>query len=503
MRINTVSATHHRKQVVGFVGLSLFFSVTAALIWYRFRRRAMPIDMTEVEVATAEVMPHAISENALYGDAPLQLLTSGAGPLFVRSYQVDIMAPKVDAEHLMRNIIEDINPYVPQALARFEKVKGDPHQMAVGDEYLIHIAGPWNGPVRVIRVTPTAFALVTLEGHPEAGEISFSVLEHPERHDALRFRIQSWARSSNMMTDVTYRILGISQLAQTTVWTHFCEQVVKTSGGEIIDKIQVMTHKTSVKHVLKQIPHWKLYASQFERWGKADLNFDINKTEDYTEANGWKIDDYAIGLPGEDPGAPAPHGAFQAAKEVIANYEFPDPTLITGIFVPDGPLEDRIMVLRARFLIFTFLFGVRIRKVIDEVRATEKQGNAHVWGYSYYTLEGHFEMGEITFEVWKYEQTGEVRFHVHAYSKPYHIDNLFYRIGFAIFGRSLQVRFARTATVRMQQLVLERLAKPQTPAAPTVDTPEVLPISASPVAEAKAEEVEAKVEDQATSPSST
>jgi uncharacterized protein (UPF0548 family) len=489
MGVLELKKTNRRVKVTPIVGYGLLYSCSIALIWYVRRHFAVPVYAAQIEVATAQAMPYAIGSSALRGSAPLQILTTGTGPLYVRSYQVDLVNPAVDAETLMQNIVENINCYSPQALARFEKVKGDPDHIAVGDEYFIHITGPWNGPVRVIDVTPTSFTFVTLKGHLEAGEINFSVTDHPELSDALRFRIQSWARSSNMVTDLFYRVLGISQLAQTTMWTYFCEQAVEHSGGERPEKIEIMTHKTDVKNAIDPLPEWKLYSSQLERWSKTDLNFDINMSETFTEANGWRIDDYSIGLPGEEPGPPAPDGAFEAAKQIIRNYEFPDPSLITGIFVPDGPLENRVMVLRARFWFFTFLFGVRVGKVIDEVRRIEKPGTtAYVWGYSYRTLKGHFEMGEITFEVWKYEQTGEVRFRVHAYSKPDRISNPFYRIGFKIFGRSLQLRFARTATLRMQQLVLERLVAPVSKEN-AVPTPEVQPIEESEKAQDKAEEV--------------
>jgi uncharacterized protein (UPF0548 family) len=468
------------------MGAGLLAAAVASLLWYVRRRLLVRMQITELNVAAAEAMPHPIPLAALQG-APVQLLTHGAGPLFVRSYQVDIAHPEFDRETLMARIIADIDDYSPGELAQFEKTRGEASRMAVGDEYFVHIVGPWDGPVRVIDVTPTSFSFVTLRGHLEAGEISFSLLEHPEDNDAIRFRIQSWARSSNRITDLFYRTLGVSRFAQTTMWSTFCQRVVEASGGEQMGDIQVMSHKVSAAQLLQQQPEWQRYATQFERWSHTDLNYDINETEQFTERNGWKIDDYGIGLPGEDPGTPVPGGSFEAAKFVMQNYQFPDPNLITGIFVPDGPLEGRIMILRARFLFFTFYFGVRVADVIDEVRPGEKGGDASVWGYSYRTLEGHFEMGQITFEVWKMHQTGEVRFRVHSYSKPARIRNPLYRLGFALFGRSLQQRFARTSTRRMQQLVVERLAPAPSRAEP-IEVPEVDPIDAHPETQEKHDE---------------
>jgi len=479
----------HVQRTRRLLGLAFAASLGGLGLWYLRRRLTVPVNAVEYEVVAAQAMPLPIPQDAAYGDVPPQLLTDGHGPLYVRSYQVDIAHPTLSREALMQHLTEDLNRCTPQEMAHFTKTKGEPDRMAVGDEYFIYIAGPWNGPVRVINVTPTSFAFVTLAGHLEAGEITFSVLEHPERQDTIRFRIQSWARSSNRVTDLFYRVLGISQFAQTTMWVTFCKQVVAESGGERLGKIQVTTHKVDEKYILQQMPRWKPYASRFEQWRRANLNFDINQTEQFTESNGWRIDDYSTGLPGEAPGAPEPNGSFAAAKDIVLNYEFPDPSLISGVFLPDDPLNERIMILRAHFLLFNFLFGVRIGNVIDEVRQTEKQGPAYVWGYSYRTLEGHFEMGEITFEVWKYAQTGEVRFRVHAYSKPDRIKNPFYRIGFRIFGRSLQMRFARASMARMQQLVLERLAAPVQPRKP-LETPEVQPIAASEAAQEKVDQVQ-------------
>lgn len=457
--------------------------------WYTRRRLLLPIQTETVAVPTGEAMPHPIPPEAQWGEAPLQLLTSGFGPLFIRAYQVDIANPKLTPEAVMHAIVADLNNFTPGEMASFEKINGQPDQMKVGDEYEAHVVGPWNGPVRVINVTPTAFSFVTLRDHFEAGEITFSVREHPEKADVLRFRIQSWARSSNRLTDFFYRVLGISRFAQTTMWASFCAEVVSISGGEMLDSIQVMTHQMDAHPLLQALPGWKRYSTYLDRWRGAQLNFDISKTEEFTEANGWRLDEYSIGLPSEAAGEPVPNGSFEAAKQVLLNYEFPDPALITGIFVPDDPLADRVMVLRARFLFMTFLFGARIGRVIDELRPTEKQGQARVWGYSYRTLEGHFEMGEITFEIWKFLESGEVQFRIHAYSHPDFIPNLAYRVGFRIFGRSLQVRFARTALTRMQQLVLERLS-PAPAVQQPVETPEVLPLEADAEAQEKAEEAQ-------------
>lgn len=236
-------------------------------------------------------------------------------------------------------------------------------------------------------------------------------------------------------------------------------------------------------------PAWERYQRQIEALRDRKANFDLAREHEYTEALGWRIDSYQAELPVEPPGEPLPRGSWALAKEVIANYEFPDPGLIQGIYLPDGPIEGRVMLLQARFLFFTFFFGVRIGRIIDEVREENGQ-QARVWGFSYHTLEGHFEMGQATFTVWKFLESGTVQFRFNAYSKVAHIPNIFYRIGFRLFGRTLQKRFAKQIQQRMQMIVTQRLrAATQDVPEPEIATPEVQPASAQPETAEKLQEV--------------
>lgn len=139
-------------------------------------------------------------------------------------------------------------------------------------------------------------------------------------------------------------------------------------------------------------------------------------------------------------------------------YRFPDPNLIQGHYDPEAPLEGRSMLLRGRFLGLEFPFGVRISRTFEETRDTPK-GPLRVWGYSYRTLEHHFERGQITFMVGKYMDSGRVIFRIHSNSQRAHIPNPLYRAGFWLFGRSLQARFTRTALSRTRDYVEERLVR--------------------------------------------
>ncbi|AMR26997.1 hypothetical protein A0257_07675 [Hymenobacter psoromatis] len=211
---------------------------------------------------------------------------------------------------------------------------------------------------------------------------------------------------------------------------------------------------------------WRRYRDRLATYAHTKVNYDTDDQHAYTAASGWRLDDYATDLPAEAPGPPAPAGAFAAAQDIMRRYAFPPPNLITGYFDPSQPLDERVMVLRAQFLVFHFFFGVRIVDVVDEAALPSSGGAERVWGYGYRTLEGHFERGQINFSVHKNLATGAVQFRIHAMSQKGTIRNPFYWVGFKVFGRMLQRRFARQSLVRMRGLVAEALAQPQPLPAP-------------------------------------
>ncbi|GAC1590167.1 MAG: DUF1990 domain-containing protein [Hymenobacter sp.] len=205
-------------------------------------------------------------------------------------------------------------------------------------------------------------------------------------------------------------------------------------------------------------PLWEQYRARLDAYANAKVNYDFSRQNEYTSASGWRLDNYETDLPAEAPGPPAAAGAFAAAQDVLRRYAFPPPTLITGIFAPDGPLENRLMLLRAHFLVFTFWFGVRVSEVTDEAARTTPAGPERVWGYGYRTLEGHFERGQIDFTIHKNLTSGAVQFRIHAVSQLGRSRNPFYWMGFKLFGRTLQRKFARESLRRMREMVAAALA---------------------------------------------
>ena len=189
------------------------------------------------------------------------------------------------------------------------------------------------------------------------------------------------------------------------------------------------------------------------------FNFDPDKGDHFTTENGWKVDDYLQPLPPEPPGPPAPGGSFEVAQRLMRDYEFADPAIVRAIYAEDSPFETRDMLLEGRFYGLRFRFGVRVGGLVDGQLAVDGRPVRH-WGWNYRTLQGHLEMGQMDYEVRKWLDSGEVDFRIHAVSRPAHISNPVIRLGFRVFGRRVQRRFARHACRRMARLTAARTSRP-------------------------------------------
>jgi hypothetical protein len=171
--------------------------------------------------------------------AEVQPASAGAGPLFHRVYRARIQEAQMAAGELVERIAADLDQVAPSEFARFTKVLGEERAMGVGDEYVVRMPGPWDGPVRVIERTPTSFRFATLEGHLEAGQIDFSA----RSGDLLEFRIESWARAGDRLSNLLYHHLRMSKEIQLHMWTSVLERVAELSGGRLTGGLEIRTRR--------------------------------------------------------------------------------------------------------------------------------------------------------------------------------------------------------------------------------------------------------------------
>jgi hypothetical protein len=187
---------------------------------------------TTREDAPPSLPDHVAREELQYPD-------DGVGPLFHRIYRTRIRDARLSAEQLLGEIRPNPNKVAPTEFARFLKVHGAEEEMRVGDEYVVRMPGPWDGPVRVVEVTPCSFRLATLSRHLEAGQIEFTAADDEE----LIVGVESWARSADRLSDLLYQRLRMAKEIQLHMWISFLEKATKLAGGRMSGGIEIITRR--------------------------------------------------------------------------------------------------------------------------------------------------------------------------------------------------------------------------------------------------------------------
>lgn len=212
--------------------------VGVTLTSWRYMWRTTPMSRQEMKGSVTVDAPPPLPEGMPRTEVQVQ--REGVGTLFHRTYRVRIGDPGLSPVELLDEIRADLNRAAPREFASFIKVHGEEGQMRVGDEYVVRMPGPWDGPVRVAAATPTSFRLVTLEGHLEAGQIEF---RGEQEADSLVFSIESWARSGDRLSNLLYRHLRMAKEVQTHMWTSFLERVIEIAGGRRAGRLEIETRR--------------------------------------------------------------------------------------------------------------------------------------------------------------------------------------------------------------------------------------------------------------------
>jgi hypothetical protein len=214
--------------------------VGVALTSWRYLWRTVPLHRSEKEGDPLADCPPALPIADTHED--VQYPSDGAGPLFHRRYRARIRDARLSPEALIVRVAGDPDCVSPTEFASFIKLHGQPGDMQVGDEYCVRMAGPWDGPVRVVDRTPTSFHLVTLDGHLEAGQIRFCARQED---DFVVFEIESWARSSGPVVHLLYDRLRMAKEVQLHMWISMLQRVAEVAGGRITGGIDIHTRRVS------------------------------------------------------------------------------------------------------------------------------------------------------------------------------------------------------------------------------------------------------------------
>ncbi len=191
-----------------------------------------------VRTAVADHLPPPYPSGV--DDSEVQGLRDGVGPLFHRRYSTRIRQSSLSATALMTELKTDLNQAAPKKFARFQRVLGDDPCLRLGDEYVVRMPGPWDGPVRVIADDAQSFRLATLSGHLEAGQIEFRVRADGEE---IAFEIESWARSADRLSNLLYHKVRMAKEVQLHMWTSFLERVIVLSSGRMSGGVDIDTQR--------------------------------------------------------------------------------------------------------------------------------------------------------------------------------------------------------------------------------------------------------------------
>jgi len=212
------------------------FPLGIALTSWSYMWRTTPMHRRE-EAGTAADLPPGLPDDRI--DEDVQRLADGVGPLFHRVYRARIRDARLTPDELISRLTADPNRASPTELARFIPARGK-GPIGVGDEIIVRMPGPWDGPVRVTVVTDTSFRFATLDGHLEAGQIEFRAA----RADGfLQFEIESWARSGDRLSNVLYTHLRMAKEVQLHMWTSFLEQVCRVAGGRLTGGVEIISRR--------------------------------------------------------------------------------------------------------------------------------------------------------------------------------------------------------------------------------------------------------------------
>src|SRR5215213_2431367 len=209
--------------------VALRWTVGVALVSWRYLWATLPMYRTEEAGSPACCKPPALPADL----APVVLgADEGHGPLYHRRFSVRMEKSQTSAEALMTQLVRGFGGFVPHEVVGVKHDVEPDHELRRGDEFVVQIPGPWNGPVVVVERTPNHLRMATRPGHMEAGQIEFAATGHA---GCLEFSIETWARASTRSVHVLFSHLRLDKEIQLNMWVRFCRSAAERSGGRIVD----------------------------------------------------------------------------------------------------------------------------------------------------------------------------------------------------------------------------------------------------------------------------
>ncbi len=209
-----------------------------ALISWRYMWQITPLHRSESIGDTDEDTPPRLPPSLV--DETVQPAEHGVGALFHRRFDVRITGARCTAESLIGEVVHDFRRFVPREVVDIRTSVPAKTELTVGDELVVTMPGPWDGPVRVVHRDRNRLRLVTLRGHLEAGQVQFEA-----RSDGadLVFTVEAWARPSTRVVWLLYCHLRLAKEIQLNMWVRFCRSAAAVVGGHLVDGVAIRTHR--------------------------------------------------------------------------------------------------------------------------------------------------------------------------------------------------------------------------------------------------------------------
>jgi hypothetical protein len=159
--------------------------------------------------------------------------SEGAGPLLQRDYWAVIDNCRLSPPEVMACVRRHFAMFPPEELLEFERTA--PEEDLQLDEVLkitMRVAG--RAEVKVVHLDTNSLTLCTVQGHPEAGRITFGAYRN-SKGDVI-FHIRSRARSSTRLLFAGFLTAG--EPMQTNTWTDFIDRLAHMLGDGVIGYIR-------------------------------------------------------------------------------------------------------------------------------------------------------------------------------------------------------------------------------------------------------------------------
>lgn len=149
---------------------------------------------------------------------PLQ----GFGALWQKTYQVRLHGEGLTPTDVVRVWKERFPEFQPPQNRFYPSVAG----VAPGEVVLINasLQGlPVGTGVMVLYADDESFTLMTPQGHPESGWVTFSAFQDDEADNTIVAQVQSMARANDPMYELAFRVIGSRE--QEKIWTHVLQSL--------------------------------------------------------------------------------------------------------------------------------------------------------------------------------------------------------------------------------------------------------------------------------------